>query len=110
MLVMAVSDVMTLNFFWTVKDEGSWLDIGTTISHFVIGSLLSVFVAGLELLSEVLISGVEVDVQDAQQIGGVERKDIQISQQLSAVAVTEESVKKPENLANGHSTPNGVAQ
>lgn len=61
MVVMAVSDVMTLNFFWMVKDEGSWLDIGTTISHFVIGSLMCVFVAGLEGVSEALISGVEVD-------------------------------------------------
>lgn len=60
MVVMGIGDVMTLNFFWMVRDEGSWLDIGTTISHFVIGSLLCVFVAGLEGLSEVLIQGVEV--------------------------------------------------
>jgi phosphatidylinositol glycan class N len=59
MVVMAVSDVMTLSFFYMVKDEGSWLDIGTTISHFVIASLLGVFVAGLELVSEVMIRGVE---------------------------------------------------
>ena len=61
MIVMGIGDVMTLNFFWMVRDEGSWLDIGTTISHFVIGSLLCVFVAGLEGLSEVLIGGIEVD-------------------------------------------------
>jgi GPI ethanolamine phosphate transferase 1 len=59
MLVMAISDVMTLNFFYMVRDEGSWLDIGTTISHFFIASLLCVFVAGLEFLSEAIISGVE---------------------------------------------------
>ncbi|ERF69579.1 GPI ethanolamine phosphate transferase 1 [Endocarpon pusillum Z07020] len=59
MLVMAVSDVMTLNFFWMVRDEGSWLDIGTSISHFVIGSLLNVFVAGLEGLSGWVIGGTE---------------------------------------------------
>lgn len=64
MVVMAVSDVMTMNFFWMVKDEGSWLDIGTTISHFVIGSGLCIFVAGLEGVSEALISGVEVDSFD----------------------------------------------
>lgn len=73
MVVMAVSDVMTLNFFWMVKDEGSWLDIGTTISHFVIGSGLSIFVAGLEGVSEALISGVEVEsFEDGVKTAGVE--------------------------------------
>ncbi|KAL1598634.1 Glycosyl phosphatidyl inositol anchor synthesis [Paraconiothyrium brasiliense] len=61
MVVMAVSDVMTLSFFYKVKDEGSWLDIGTTISHFVIASLLGVFVAGLELVSEGIIGGVRFE-------------------------------------------------
>ncbi|KAH0558997.1 Glycosyl phosphatidyl inositol anchor synthesis [Trichoglossum hirsutum] len=60
MVVMAISDVLTLNFFYMVRDEGSWLDIGTTISHFCIASLLCVFVAILESISEVFISGVEV--------------------------------------------------
>ena len=60
MIVMAVSDVLTLNFFWLVRDEGSWLEIGTSISHFGIASLLCAFVAMLELLSEVFVGGVEV--------------------------------------------------
>ncbi|KAL9603473.1 MAG: hypothetical protein Q9219_001160 [cf. Caloplaca sp. 3 TL-2023] len=60
MVVMAISDVLTLNFFWMVRDEGSWLDIGTSISHFCISSLLGVFVAGLEFLSEIFVSGVDV--------------------------------------------------
>jgi phosphatidylinositol glycan class N len=59
MVVMAVSDVMTLSFFYMVRDEGSWLDIGTSISHFVIASLLGVFVAGLEVFGEVTVRGVE---------------------------------------------------
>lgn len=61
MVVMAISDVLTLNFFWMVRDEGSWLDIGTSISHFVIGSLLNLFVAGLEGVSGWFIGGVDVD-------------------------------------------------
>ncbi len=48
MFVMAVSDIMTLTFFFQVRDEGSWLDIGTSISHFVIASTLCIFVAVLE--------------------------------------------------------------
>ena len=110
MLVMAVSDVMTLNFFWMVKDEGSWLDIGTTISHFVIGSLLCVFVAGLEFLSEVLISGVEVDMRDAQQVGGAEPEDLALELDARTSSAPEDRrAEKPQKLANGHSTPNGVA-
>ncbi|KAI9774606.1 MAG: Glycosyl phosphatidyl inositol anchor synthesis [Geoglossum simile] len=73
MMVMAISDVLTLNFFYMVRDEGSWLDIGTTISHFCIASLLCVFVAILESVSEVFISGVEVGgkVEDRRpSVGG----------------------------------------
>ncbi|KAL1962009.1 hypothetical protein VTN77DRAFT_653 [Rasamsonia byssochlamydoides] len=59
MVVMTISDVMTLNFFYMVRDEGSWLEIGTTISHFFIASLLCILVAGLEFVSELFISGVD---------------------------------------------------
>ncbi|KIW06098.1 uncharacterized protein PV09_03267 [Verruconis gallopava] len=59
MIVMAIGDVLTLSFFWMVRDEGSWLDIGTSISHFCIGSGLCVFVSGLEVVSEVFVKGVE---------------------------------------------------
>src|SRR6202034_658686 len=98
---MAVSEVMTLNFFWMVKDEGSWLDIGTTISHFVIGSLLCVFVAGLEFLSEVLISGVEVDMRDAQQFGGAEPEDLALELDARTSSAPEDTrAEKPQKLAN----------
>lgn len=74
MVVIAISDVLTMNFFWLVRDEGSWLDIGTSISHFFIASLLCVFVSGLEFVSEVFVSGVEVggDVDEGKgrQING----------------------------------------
>ncbi|KAK3944805.1 Phosphatidylinositolglycan class N-domain-containing protein [Diplogelasinospora grovesii] len=61
MVVMAISDILTLYFFWVVKDEGSWLEIGSTISHFVIASLLCIFVAALEPVSALFIAGVDVD-------------------------------------------------
>lgn len=60
MVVMALSDILTLYFFWVVKDEGSWLEIGSTISHFIIASVLCIFVAALEGVSAMFISGVQV--------------------------------------------------
>ncbi|KAK2044053.1 phosphatidylinositolglycan class N [Colletotrichum somersetense] len=66
MVVMAISDVLTLYFFWVVKDEGSWLEIGSTISHFVIASLLCVFVAALEGVSALFISGIEVEGPESE--------------------------------------------
>eukprot|EP01135_Chromosphaera_perkinsii_P011111 Nk52_evm20s2340 gene=Nk52_evmTU20s2340 len=41
--VIVMSDVMALHFFFLVKDYGSWQEIGTSISHFVIASALIVF-------------------------------------------------------------------
>lgn len=61
MVVMTYSDVLTLNFFWMVRDEGSWLDIGTSISRFAIASLLGIFVSGLEVVGEVFVRGVEME-------------------------------------------------
>lgn len=61
MVVMAISDVLTLYFFWVVKDEGSWLEIGSTISHFAIASFLCVFVAALEGVSGFFIAGVAME-------------------------------------------------
>lgn len=79
MVVIAISDFLTLHFFWVVKDEGSWLEIGSTISHFIIASLLCLFVASLEGVSEMFIAGVEVEEHGSQlgkerELGGVVRE------------------------------------
>jgi GPI ethanolamine phosphate transferase 1 len=68
MVVVAVSDILTLYFFWVVKDEGSWLEIGSTISHFVIASLLCVFVSLLEGVSALFISGVLLDEEKEKAV------------------------------------------
>ncbi|EMC93337.1 hypothetical protein BAUCODRAFT_37024 [Baudoinia panamericana UAMH 10762] len=58
-VVMGIGDYLTLRFFWEVRDEGSWLDIGQSITNFAIASLLCAFVAALEALSGVLVRGLE---------------------------------------------------
>ncbi|KAH9524434.1 hypothetical protein Btru_054548 [Bulinus truncatus] len=51
LIVLIMSDFMGLHFFFLVKDYGSWLDIGTTISHYVIVMLLNIFLLVLTGLS-----------------------------------------------------------
>lgn len=60
MIVMTISDISTLNFFYMVRDDGSWLEIGTTISHFVIANMLCFFIAGLEFVSDFFVAGVDL--------------------------------------------------
>lgn len=69
-VVMGIGDYLTLRFFWEVRDEGSWLEIGESISMFVIASLLCIFVAGLEGISELFVKGVEFE-RDDEVDGGV---------------------------------------
>ncbi|RAH80314.1 PigN-domain-containing protein [Aspergillus japonicus CBS 114.51] len=57
-LVVAASDYLTLRFFWCVRDEGSWLEIGESITVFVLASLLCGFVAGLEMVGEGVASSI----------------------------------------------------
>jgi phosphatidylinositol glycan class N len=57
--LVVLGDWLTVNFFWMVRDEGSWLEIGETISRFCIVSALAVFVAALEGGSAWLVGDVD---------------------------------------------------
>ncbi|KZT61275.1 PigN-domain-containing protein [Calocera cornea HHB12733] len=57
LVALSVTDGMTLAMFYNVRDEGSWLEIGQTLSHFVITSLLLVWNAGICVVGEWLMSG-----------------------------------------------------
>jgi phosphatidylinositol glycan class N len=69
-VVMGIGDYLTLRFFWEVRDEGSWLEIGESISMFVIASLLCIFVAGLEAVSELFVRGVEFEDDRKKLLNG----------------------------------------
>lgn len=59
-LTISTTDLMTLRFFFLVRDSGSWLEIGTSISHFVISSGLLVFNMILFGISSVLVNRIIV--------------------------------------------------
>ncbi|KAL2698786.1 hypothetical protein AAEP93_010174 [Penicillium crustosum] len=116
MVVMAISDIMTLNFFFMVRDEGSWLDIGMTISHFCIASALCTFVAGLEFLSEQFVSGVDFaptvtavgaavvqTLEEVTECGHEDRKESKKSQSNG----TKQSKSKSKGKGKGKSGKNG---
>ncbi|KAK3814029.1 MAG: Phosphatidylinositolglycan class N-domain-containing protein [Benniella sp.] len=62
LLGLSTTDVMTLNFFYLVRDDGSWLEIGTSISHFCISSLMVLFTTLLFALSHLLVGRALVPV------------------------------------------------
>jgi len=105
MLVMAISDFLTLHFFWVVRDEGSWLEIGSTISHFCIASLLCLFVASLEGVSEMFIAGVEVEddsgLADKERAGGVAIRTTDAGRRKSSMS---------DSSSNGSYRTNGRAK
>ncbi|KAI8581187.1 hypothetical protein K450DRAFT_233511 [Umbelopsis ramanniana AG] len=60
LLVVSINDVQTINFFYFVTDYGSWLEIGTSISHFCIAELFIIFTICLFWLGQVLLGKVNV--------------------------------------------------
>ncbi|KAH9985887.1 Phosphatidylinositolglycan class N-domain-containing protein [Russula compacta] len=57
LVALSLTDVMTMTFFFNVTDTGSWLQIGQSISHFCITSLLLVFSAVITSVGEALMRG-----------------------------------------------------
>ncbi|KAM6549908.1 hypothetical protein CsatB_021584 [Cannabis sativa] len=59
-LVILVSDVMTLHFFFLVRNTGSWMEIGNSISHFGIMSAQVVFVLLLFALTNIYTKDIHI--------------------------------------------------
>jgi len=54
LMVLIISDIMALHFFFLVKDYGSWLDIGTSISQYVIVMSMTIVLVFLNGLAHLL--------------------------------------------------------
>eukprot|EP01133_Synstelium_polycarpum_P013222 gene13222-15533_t len=55
LLVIALTDIMNINFFFLVKDTGSWLEIGTSISHYAISNAFIILQLLLFAVSSALV-------------------------------------------------------
>lgn len=56
-IILLCCDIMCLNFLFLVRNTGSWLEIGTSISHFVIMEVTVVVLCLLQLIAKVLTTG-----------------------------------------------------
>ncbi|KAL9227085.1 hypothetical protein vseg_002821 [Gypsophila vaccaria] len=59
-LVVLFSDVMTIHFFFLVRNTGSWMEIGNSISHFGIVSAQVVFVLLLFALTNIYTRDIQI--------------------------------------------------
>lgn len=58
-LVILFSDVMTIHFFFLVRNTGSWMEIGNSISHFGIMSAQVVFILLLFAITNIYTKDIE---------------------------------------------------
>ncbi|KAL2311887.1 hypothetical protein POMI540_4611 [Schizosaccharomyces pombe] len=63
-LAVGMADIVTINFFYLVKDEGSWKDIGVSISHFCISNFLILFITALEHASAILCKNITYTIHE----------------------------------------------
>jgi phosphatidylinositol glycan class N len=104
-LVMGLAEYNAVRMFWMVRDEGSWLEIGSSISFFVITGLLGVFVAALEGVGWLWVGGVNVGDSQVEDVQNGEVKEV-----MDGVnGVAEERKAMLENAKSNGKTPTAEA-
>lgn len=51
---LVMSDFMALHFFFLIRTEGSWLEIGTSLSHYIISMATTLFLILLLFMAKFL--------------------------------------------------------
>ncbi|CAE6444112.1 unnamed protein product [Rhizoctonia solani] len=71
-VALGLTDVMSLTFFYLVRDTGSWLEIGQSISFYIITSLLLVWSAGICAAGDWLVKGSTLGADISGDIAGLD--------------------------------------
>ena len=58
LIVLAMSDIITINFFFLVSDIGSWMEIGNSISRFAIGNAMIIILLLLFSFAQIYVRNV----------------------------------------------------
>ena len=67
LVVLVMTDFMGLHFFYLVQDSGSWLDIGTSISHYVIMMAFIIFLLPIFGLAR-LFTGASLSLRTSKKV------------------------------------------
>lgn len=73
-MVLIICDIMCAHFLFFVRNKGSWLDIGVSISHFVIMESTVLVLCILEWLSRRLLDVQLIDVTAGPPSVGAQHK------------------------------------
>ncbi|XP_017120278.1 GPI ethanolamine phosphate transferase 1 [Drosophila elegans] len=66
--LLLICDVMGLNFLFLVRNQGSWLDIGTSISHFVIMEVTTLVILLLFYTAKQLLRVIPWEEMDIKRL------------------------------------------